>query len=176
MYPASSQAQRFNSPYLDQGYRRYQLENLMLDQGKLNWLMIYYILIASLFGNVQILLGEFRCWLLSGLAKQTAVSFVKLHWISLLFHTAWDELIKWTFCIMRSAPTVLIKVNMSFAGSEKTHGVSLLFIAQEVFNSLITYDISSFPFSIVIGLLRVEFNLLNSREPSQFTHSHENKK
>lgn len=119
-------------------------------------LMIYYILIASLFGNVQILLGEFRCRLLSGLAKQTAVSFVKLHWISLLFHTAWDELIKWTFCIMRSAPTVLIKVNMSFAGSEKTHGVGLLFIAQEVFNSLITYDISSFPFSIVIGLLRVE--------------------
>lgn len=77
---------------------------------------------------------------------------------------------------MRSAPTVLIKMSMSFAGSEKTHGVGLLFFAQEVFNSLITYDICSFPFSIVIGLLRVEFNLLNSREPSQFVHSHETKK
>ena len=38
--------------------------------------MIYCILIASLFDNVQILLGEFRCRLLSGLTKHTAASFV----------------------------------------------------------------------------------------------------
>ena len=39
--------------------------------------MIYCILIASLFDNVQILLGEFRCRLLSGLTKHTAASFAQ---------------------------------------------------------------------------------------------------
>ena len=30
----------------------------MLDQGKFDWLMIYCILIASLFDSAQVLLGE----------------------------------------------------------------------------------------------------------------------
>ena len=75
---------------------------------------------------------------------------------------------------MQLAPTVLIKVKMSFAGLEKTHGVVLLLLKRYSIHLLPTIYLPFRSLSLLVSWWNLTF--LNSREPSQFEHSHESKK